>query len=456
MKTRSAKVKMYRSFALIVTMALLSHTTWAQQLSLDESVRLALKNNEEVRNSELDVQASEYQIRQAKSALFPKIDLNGQYLYYLKVPSQYAPASAFGGPEGEYSKLVLNLKQTTSMSVTQSFLVFNQSAFTGLKAAKVVKEASHVQVAVTREQIIYNVTATYYTIQILQDNLVRLEENIANLEKTVKINETLRDNDLIAANVHNRLLINLENLKNQYENQRLSRDKQLTMLKYLMQVNVSDSLEVSPFDYNAELIAPTPDVDTRQRPDIQLQQARIKMTEYDRKSIAAGYYPTLMGNVNYGVTSFYNEFAPGKQINNDWVKSHSIGLSLRIPVFDGFERQNKIRQKDVMIRQQQNALSMMKSNADRELADAMNNYHTHASQLASNKKSLELAEELFTTSQHEFENGITSTTDLLNAQNDLSNARTNYSNALLNAKLAELEWRKASGSLLNDYITENK
>src|SRR5688572_23686553 len=95
-------------FAMISTAAI------GQQRSLDECIRIALANNEQIKNSMLDVQASDFQVKEAKGALLPKIDVNGQYLYYLDVPSQYAPASAFGGPEGEFSKLTMNLPQSTS------------------------------------------------------------------------------------------------------------------------------------------------------------------------------------------------------------------------------------------------------------------------------------------------------------------------------------------------------
>jgi outer membrane protein len=429
-------------------------TAFGQQRSLDECIRIALANNEQIKNSMLDVQASDYQVKEAKGALLPKIDVNGQYMYYLDVPSQYAPASAFGGPEGEFSKLTMTLPQTTSVNLQSTQILFNQSVFTGLKAAHVVREASSVKLSLTREDIIYNVAATYYTVQILQDNLLRLHENIDNLEKTVKINETLKDNELVSVNVHNRLLINLENLKNQYENQRLSQDKNITLLKYLMSANMNESLSVQPFNYAEVLNQPVmPDIS--QRPDIRLQEAQIKLAQFEKKNAVAAYYPTLVAVSTVGASSYYDEFAPAKQINNDWLGNRSIALTLKVPVFDGFQRKHKVKQKQLAVDQNINTLAMMKSNAEKEVADAIEKYVSNASQVTSNKRSLDLAEQLFATSQSEFENGLTSSTELLNAQNDLSSARTNYSTALLNLKLAELGWKKASGTLLPDYTIEN-
>jgi outer membrane protein len=451
MKTIPSKLVTTHPRLMFVTVLLfISTLSPGQGLSLDDCIRLALSNNEQVNNSALDITSSAYRTREVKSALLPTVNLTSQYLYYTEVPSQYAPATAFGGPAGEYSKLTLNLAQNTSAYIQSSVNLYNKGVITGLQTARVMESASHLRLAQTQEDVIYNVTATYYTIQILQDNLLRLEGNITNLEKTVKINEALKENELVPDNVHNRLLINLENLKNQYETQRLSLERNETLLRYLMNKSVHEKLSIAPLDYNTILEEPG-NVDIPGRTDIRLQEAQIELSKLDKKSVLAGYYPTLSANMSFGYAGYYDDMAPGKLINDDWINSSSIALSLRIPLFDGFQKHFSAKQKDVAIRKNINMLSMMKANAEREVVDAANNYVTNRKQLTNSKASLDLAEELFKSAQSEFENGITSTTELLNAQTDLSNAMTNYSTAMLNLKLAELSLRKASGTLANDY-----
>jgi outer membrane protein TolC len=424
------------------------HGVSAQTYTLQDAVRAALNNNQQLLNSRLDMNAADYQIKEIKSALLPTIDITGQLLYYNDLPEQYAPSSAFGGPSGEYTKITLGMAQTTSGNVQIRQDLYNQAIHVGVKAAKATREASALQEMVTRESIVYNVTATFYSVQVLSDNLERLAENITNLEKTTQINAVLKENEIVSANVHNRMLINLENLRNQYDNQKLLLDKNITQLKYLMNVDISSEIKVASFDYTEAIsIADTDDIG--QRPDIMLQQAQLKLSEFDKKSVAAGYYPVLSNSATFGYNSYYDSFAPHKQINSDWIKTSYFALTLKIPVFDGFKKQNQLRQKEIAIQKNLNTLSMMKSSASKELIDAKQNYITNKNLLISNKKSLDLAEELFTSSQSEYESGITSITEFLNAQNDLTTARTNYSNALLNLKLAELSLKKANGTLLN-------
>jgi outer membrane protein TolC len=441
---------MHKITTLYIIASLIFNVARAQHFSLDDCIRTALENNEQLINSQLDVKAAEYSIMEVKSQLLPTVDLTGQFQYYRELPSQYAPASAFGGPEGEYNKMTLAMKQTTTAAIKVSTNLYNQSVFTGLKAAQAVRETSQLQEALTRESLIYNVSATYYTVQVYHDNLARLNDNIANLEKTVEINKVLREHELIAENLHNRLQINLENLRNQSEQQKLLLDNHITLLKSLMNIDMQSIVEVDELDYHADIFEPE-EGDLSQRSDIRLQNAQIRLSQFEKKTIAAGYYPVITNSFSYGYAGYYDEFAPFKQINNDWIPSSYFALTVKIPVFDGFKKQNQIRQKEIAIQKNMNTLSQMQLNASKEVEDAKRNFITNKNLLANSKKSLDLAEQLFSTSQSEYENGITSTTELLNAQNDLSNARTNYTAALLNLKLAELTLKKANGSLVNNF-----
>ncbi|HEX6892284.1 MAG TPA: TolC family protein [Chryseolinea sp.] len=445
----SQSTLMYMKRLCVMLLMAVSYCASAQTYTLQDCIRAAMANNQQLMNSKLDMSAADYRIREIKSALLPTIDINGQLLYYQDVPSQYAPASAFGGSSSEYTKLTMSMAQTTSGNLQVSQNLYNQSVLIGVKAAKATQEASALQELVTRESIVYNVSSTYYSVQVLADNLDRLAENIRNLEKTAQINAILKENEIVSANVHNRMLINLENLRNQYDNQSLLYDKNITLLKHLMNVDIGEEIKISSFDYTESFTLDESD-DITQRPDLMLQQAQIRLSEFDKKSVAAGYYPVLTNTATFGYSGYYDSFAPHKQINNDWIKTSSFALTLKIPVFDGFRKQNQLRQKEIAIQKNLNTLSLMKSSANKELIDAKENYIANRNLLASNKKSLDLAEQLFSSSQSEYENGITSITEFLNAQNDLTTARTNYSNALLNLKLAELSLKKANGTLLTN------
>ena len=61
---------------------------------------------------------------------------------------------------------------------------------------------------------------------------------------------------------------------------------------------------------------------------------------------------------------------------------------------------------------------------------------------------MQLAERVYAVSQEQYQKGIITLTDLLNAESGLAESQTNHSLALVQMKIAELEYRKANGTLL--------
>ncbi|HTG55333.1 MAG TPA: TolC family protein, partial [Niabella sp.] len=275
---------MKRRVWLIAFILLMINTcSIGQQVSLEECIRISLENNINVRNRKLDIQSTEHQVSEARGGLLPAVDINGQYLYYLDVPSQFIPAATFGGTPGEYTAATLSVPQTTSANVQVTQKLYDQRVMVALKAARVARTSSSLQLAMTKEDIVYNVTSTYYNIQVISDKITLLQSNLESMEKTVKTNEALRKNEIVSSSTYKRLLINLENLRNQFENEILSQAKNYNMLKYLMNIPLSEMVEVMPFDFNATLEDLKPG-DISQRPDIRQQEVQIKISELDRKS----------------------------------------------------------------------------------------------------------------------------------------------------------------------------
>jgi outer membrane protein TolC len=60
---------------------------------------------------------------------------------------------------------------------------------------------------------------------------------------------------------------------------------------------------------------------------------------------------------------------------------------------------------------------------------------------------MKLAQEVFTNTQNNYNNGLATLTDLLNAETSLTEANNNYSSALLNYRLAEVQLIKSQGQL---------
>lgn len=417
--------------------------------TLDECIQQTLTNNLQVKNSQLDEQSINSQITEAKSGFLPSVDLNGQYQYYITIPSMLVPAEMFGGAKGEYAAISFSSKQTTTASIQVSQVLFNQKVFIALKAAKTAKNMTALQLTKTKEDLIYNVSAVYYNIQVLNENLAMLDSNIVSMEKMLAINKTLEENNILSKSAYKRLQINFENLKNERQNLGLTGEKASNLLKFLMGLPVTETILVSGFEEkDYQLNSGVANVENRT--DIQLMNKQIEIAGLEKKIAIAEFYPSLAGVYNYGLTGYNNEFSLTKTINDRWIKGSYVGLQLKVPIFSGFSRTQKVKQKEFGVQKAKNSYELVKQSALKEVSDATNNYMSRSNSFDNTKRSLALAKELFQSSNTEYKNGIISITDLLLIQNDLTTARNNYSNAMINLRLAEIELRKSKGELANN------
>jgi len=67
--------------------------------------------------------------------------------------------------------------------------------------------------------------------------------------------------------------------------------------------------------------------------------------------------------------------------------------------------------------------------------------------MTAQKNNMQTADRVYEQTKKKFESGLSSNTDLSNAQQDLILAQANYVNALYNAVLAKIDFLKAIGRI---------
>jgi outer membrane protein TolC len=137
----------------------------------------------------------------------------------------------------------------------------------------------------------------------------------------------------------------------------------------------------------------------------------------------------------------------GKSQGVNWFDAASVGLNLKIPIFNGGATRARMRQADVSIKK----LNEDIANTTLALNLAYENSKTQINNsiitLNSQKKNVQLAEEVFSNTQNNYNNGLATLTDMLNAETSLTESNNNYSSALLNYRVAEIQLIKSQGQL---------
>jgi outer membrane protein len=439
------RIKTAKLMLLLLTSLGLSALTFAQQpVTLKDALKFALDNNVKVRKARLDIDGGRYKVQEIRAQALPQITGNAGLTYNPIIGQLVANI----GGQTQSFKLGQNWNSSAGVQLSQQ--LFNQTVFTGLQAARSSEEYYNLTAQFTEEQIIELVANNYYQVLVGRQQLGVIENNIKNVKVVEKITSSQYENGLAKKIDVDRIKVNLTNLETKRAEIINSITQLENQLKFSMGMPVARPIslpeteltEVKQLPVFADSIA------LANRTEIKLLNNQDKLLSLQRKAYLSEYYPSLSLTGNYTYSSQSNGF--------DFLNSSSaaigfgasaIGLSLKVPIFNGFLTRSKVRQANVEIDKAKqdriettNSLNLAYENAKIQLKNSMNT-------ITSQKKNAELAMEIYKSTQNNYNNGLASLTDLLDTENSLTEAQNSYTQALLNYKIAEIQLIKAKGEI---------
>lgn len=417
--------------------------------TLDECLQMALKNNLQVKAAESDIRKANQQLAETRAALLPQISGEYQFTYNPNLPPTFLPGFIVGQPQQEFVGAVLGLKQTQYAGLSASQQLFNPQLFIALKVVKTANELTALQLSQTKEDVAYNVSATYYNLLSLYKSMDLLQANIKSFETTIKTTETLQRNDLAKKSDVSRLVLAKKGLETQLMNLKVTETTLLNVLRLL----TNTPAEI-PFAINSEVntevgLITIADSTVSNRSDYKLLQTSIALKEIERKSVLASYMPTIVLFGGYFSYAYNPDFNPSQRAEGKSFPVSQIGLSLKLPIFDGGERHAKTRQKTIELEKLTYQKQLVQQQARNEMLNAIEKYNANVAILKKEEENITLAQTTLGETKTNYRNGFASISDIINAENDLLKTQTDYITALVNVRLAVLEWKKANGTLLN-------
>lgn len=419
------------------------------QLTVEQAVAYASKNNVQVKNALLDVQNQIQVNREVTGMAYPQLSGSGSMTYNAKLPVSLVPAEFFGGQQGEFAKVAFGVKWGATYGLNATQILFDGQVFTGLQARRTLIDFAQKNVEVTEEGIKANVYKIYYQLVVSKTQVELLDSNISLLNKLKHDTKIMYDNGFAEKLDINKTSVQLANLETEKLNVLTQVANGYLGLKVLMGMPVNDSLLLTD-EINADVIKENvlsaSAFDYSQRKEYQYAQLGIKLNEYDIQRYKLSKVPTLALNGYYNKNAQRNEFNFFKS-GEDWFDISAITLSLNIPIFNGFATNARISQARIALQKTKNQAEALKLNIDNEISAARNNYITAINSLDFQKQNMALAEEVFQQTKKKYEVGTGSQTEINTAQTDLKAAQTNYINAMYNATIAKVDYLKATGKL---------
>ena len=438
LKRIKTRIKIIPLFLIILAAGA---NTQAQTLTLEQCIDSALLNNRNIRISQQDIILAGEKNKEVKSNLLPKLNGMADYRYYTDLPYQLMPASAFGGPAGTYKEVQFGVPQNLSANLQFAMPLFNPTALSAIKTARVAGEISEIQKTKTEEDAVLEVSNAYYNAQILLNQLSFMDSNIINTRKLVQTTTLLHQQQLAKGTDVDRLQLQLQQLTTQWSTVSSQHQQVLNAIKFLMGKPISDSIEVL---LSEKTIVAT-DIKSNITTDILLINKKLEFTNTELNGLKNSRLPSLSAYGVYGTTGF------GTTGDNSFFNFHPIGYvgtQLSVPLFNGTITQHKIAQKKIEIEKTNIQMEAVNEKNKLDQVNAELQYSLAQKTIETVNSQVELATKIYDNTVLQNKQGVANITDLLLADNSLRDAQQNYIVALINLRKAELEYKRVTGNLI--------
>lgn len=413
-------------------------------LTLGQCVSMGIENNLQLKTRRNEVAKSGHAVSENRARLLPQINAVAQMSDNFNPPVSVTDGSAYGN---KYN-VTKTLQYNVSAGLQLQMPLYNQTLLTALEITKTTERISRLSYDKARDDLMVQIARMYYLAQSTAEQIAIVKANIGRMEELRNIAVAFFDNGMAMDVDVKRVSINLENLRVQYDNATAMLAQQMNMLKYVIDY---------PADREIAVTQVSPDtVDTvepgglcEQLPELQLLYRQGELVGKQQQMIRQGYLPslTLTGNLAYSAFTdkLHNWFHSGP--SNRWYNSSGLGITLRVPVFDGFERRSKIRKAKLDAENARlaydDAVKSLRTQYMNSVNDLMNSRRNFTKQ----RDNYRLAEDVYAVTSDRYREGIASMTEVLQDEMSMSEAQNNYVTAHYDYRITNLTLLKLTGRL---------
>lgn len=431
---------------LVISLALCASSAMQAQetLTLSQCLEMAVSNNLSLQISRNEIAKGKHTISENRAKLLPQINAVAQLNDNFTPPVSVTDGTAYGKPYN----VTKTLQYNASAGVQLQMPLYNQMVLTAVDIAKIADRLTRLSYEKAREDLIVQTAKTYYMVQNTQEQIRLVNDNIKRLEELRDITKAFYDNQMTLEVDVKRVNFNIENLTVQRDNAVAMLEQQYTMLKYIIDYPAEQQMRVTEMSPDNIEEVKASGLNTGLY-ELQLLEQKKSLAAKQTRLAKDGWIPSvsLMGNLMWTAFTdkFTNWFHAGE--SNHWYGSNGLGIQVRIPVFDGFDKRSKIRKAKVDEENArlgyENALKGMQANYVNAVCEVDNSQRTYRKQ----RDNYTLAQEVYNVTADQYREGVASMTAVLQDEMRMSEAMNNYLTACFRYKVANLSLMKLTGKL---------
>lgn len=471
---------MMQSHKLLMTMALLTMALYGKtqvperkihSISAAQAVDMALKHRTEILNARLDIDNQVAYNKEITGLALPQVygNIGAAYNFNIPVtvlpdfisPTVYGVLEDNGVKDGNGNPIkwdgVINtfpaqfgVPWQASLTASVQQILFQPDVFIALKARSGALELYENQLKVAEDTVKSNIYNTYFGVLVSEKGLEFARESQTRLQQLLKEQQELYKNGFIEKLDIEKTQVNLNNIGTSVIRLENMVTTSYAGLKFALALPQSDSLhltdELTDDWVKRDIFDMSNDFKYEQRNEIKTLLTTQELQQLQVKRYKMAAIPSLTAQWNLGTSAQRQRFS-FFDTGDRWFFSNNVGVNLRVPITDGFQRHNRVKQAEYTLEKTRNTIDQYKQYIDFQVLNARTSLANAIAAFNNQQENKELAEKVFNTTRIKYEQGLGSSFEVLQAETDLQTALSNYYSSLYGAGIARIAYMRALGKL---------
>ncbi len=436
-------MKTFIAVLTVVVAGLSQVLAQTKMLTVEESVAIGLDNSRVLHASQMKSEYAAAKASEVSALLYPSLKLQGTYQRLSEVPEFKIPLP--GSPTSIFPYIPNTYSARASLQ---------QPLFTGWKLQGAVDnaayqaEAARSDVAKDKADLVFNIKYAYWTVFRAKEIKRLSDENVKQVALHLEDAENLMKQGMATTN-------DVLKIKVQFSNSKiLQSDAANSVRLATISFNSTIGIELGTDVGIASPLTPTtkeyPELEKVLtsalivRPDILSMESRVKAASAAVTSAAGGWFPQIFLTGNYYYARPNQRILPAKdEFNDTW----DIGISLQFDLWNNLTAFHQTNQAKAQYEQTKDALVTLKDGITLDVTQSYLTFQQAKERIRLAELTVEQANENYRSAAEKYKSGLTTSSELLDAEVALLQSKLQLTQSLVDYELAEARLEKSIGEL---------
>ena len=416
------------------------------QIDFQTAMELALKNNRGLKMLKTDGQYADLQVKEAYSAAYPMVNAIGSYSRNIIIPEMESDFVMNGEPMSFRMAMGRENNYFGMIELQQPLWIAGKIGL-GVKIAKIYRQIADYGIDQGESDLKMLLTRAYYTALLAEEMYHLTVETESQISNHLKNAEAMYEEGVVSEYDKLRAEVELANFQPQVtgaeEGWKMAREA----LRIVIGLDPDEEFELT-----GKLEEEIPG---EMEIDWAVAQALQNRADYKQLALQGDmfkhilrvekrnqYWPNFFLSVGYQLQAQEGDFDFNDYF---WGEGLSTGISVSIPLFDGFKTKNRIQMAKVNLKRQAIITSQVEEGIRMEVKTAVWQLEQAVDKLTASRQAVMQAEKGYAIAEVRYESGISTQVELLDVRLAQTQAQIGELSAKFDIIMAKAALERAMG-----------